>query len=334
MDSRYSRQILVPEVGEQGQELIAKSRVLLVGAGGLGCMVGAQLAGAGVGQIHIVDDDQIELSNLNRQILFRETDIGHGKAETAAKEMQAINSHIEISFNAARLSLNNVAALIESADLVIDAADNFATSYVLSDQCIKENIPLLSASVNRSYGFVGGFCADLEVSRPSFRALFPKLPKQQTSCDLVGVTGPSVGIIASIQAQETLKMLLNDDAALFSKIIYLDLWSYSMHTVDFSGAKEPEDSKVALIQSTELAALDFVVDVRSEQEVAQSPQDFEVNKCLPLDQVLEQPSLLVEEGRQFTRIVTVCRSGQRALIAAQVLSEVGQADVAAVMPDG
>lgn len=311
--------------------------MLLVGAGGLGCSVGALLAGAGIGSIHVIDHDEIEVSNLNRQILFREADIGSSKAETAAREMAAINSDIRITHNTARLSLANVAELTEQVDLVIDAADNFATSYILSDQCVNLAKPLLSASVNKSYGFVGGFCADFNASRPSFRALFPKLPKQQTSCDLVGVTGPSVGVIASVQAQEAIKMLINDKAALFSKVLYLNLWNYSMHTVDFSDAQEPINSSASLIRAADLTAQDYLLDVRSHEETATKPQAFPVNQCIPLEELLEGSAAQVNIEQDLNldhgRIVTACQSGQRALIAAQLLNDAGFKNVATLIPD-
>lgn len=332
MNDRYSRQILVPQIGDQGQRTLSDASVVLIGAGGLGCTVGAHLAGAGVGSIHVMDHDQIELSNLNRQILFREDDIGSSKAAVAARELSAINADINITHSANRLSLANVSEQIAKADLVIDAADNFATSYILSDACHCTTTPLLSASVNRAYGYVGGFCADLKNKRPSFRALFPKLPEQQTSCDLVGVTGPSVGVVGSIQAQEAIKMLLNDPNALFSKIVYVNLWNYAMHTVDFIQASEPSNAQVSLIQASQLTALDYVVDVRTADEIAEKPQTFTVDECISMDKVAELSSKPSDEVRN-RRIVTACQSGQRALIAAQVLVNSGFKEVAAIIPD-
>ena len=327
--TRYSRQTLVSQVGLKGQQRLANSTVLIVGVGGLGCQVAAQLAGAGVGRLHLMDHDVVDISNLHRQVLFRETDVGHTKSSTALRELKAINSEIQITAKQERLNIANVAALIEGCSLVIDAADNFATSYVLSDACFNVRIPLLSASVNRSFGYLGIFCGTEAAPAPSIRALFPKLPKEQQSCDTVGVTGPSVGVIASLQAQEAIKLLVGGEGLLLGKLLYADLWNYKMHTVDFSGAQEPLESQIELISAAQIKDDDFVVDVRDNDEIKATPQGFTPSLCLPLLQINER----MDEIPESPRIVVACRSGHRALIAAQCLLDQGHPSVAAVIPD-
>jgi molybdopterin/thiamine biosynthesis adenylyltransferase/rhodanese-related sulfurtransferase len=327
--TRYSRQVLVEQVGIQGQQLIGASRVLVVGAGGLGCQVSAQLVGAGVGNLHVVDHDTVDVSNLHRQILFREADIGESKALCSLRELEAINSEVKLSADAVRVNAGNVKNLVNERDLVIDAADNFATSYLLSDACLHAGVPLLSASVNKSFGFLAVYCGTKTTPSPSLRALFPKLTKEQQSCDTVGVTGPSVGIIASLQAQEAIKVLTNSPEQLLGKILYANLWDYSMHCIDFSQAKEPTDSQVKLISAAEINVDDQVVDVREGIEVAESPQRFAVTHHIPLGAI----SGSLADLDKATRVVLACKSGQRALVAAQTLVDESYPDVAVVLSD-
>jgi molybdopterin/thiamine biosynthesis adenylyltransferase/rhodanese-related sulfurtransferase len=325
---RYSRQLLVSQIGEHGQDQLAKATVLIIGAGGLGCQVAAQLAGAGVGDIGIVDHDVVNLSNLHRQILFREADLGQSKALIAASEMRAINSQIKVSSIESRLAIDNVNELIKPVDLVVDAADNFATSYLLSDACLEQGIPMLSASVNRTFGYLGVFCGSAKRTAPSMRAVFPKLPINQQSCYTVGVTGPSVGIIASLQAQEALKVLLHDERQLLGKLLYCDLWNYKQHIIDFSGATEPETSGVELINAAQILQSDTVVDVRKADEITSSPQTFRVDRQIPLAHLVDHITTLAKNQR----LVLACQSGQRALIGAQQLLDLGHKRVAVVLP--
>lgn len=332
MSNRYSRQILVNQIGLAGQEQLANAKVLIIGLGGLGCQIGIQLAGAGVGSLVLFDHDVIDISNLHRQALFREADIGAPKATIAKRELEALNSEISIVAFNNRASVDNINSLLESVDLVVDAADNFPTSYLLSDACLQHNVPLVSASVNRSFGYVGVFCAAHGKSKqkniPSFRALFPRLPKEQLSCDTVGVSGPSVGIIANIQAQEALKILINDPQALYGKILYADVWQYKLHCIDFSKAQEPEESRISIITEMYLDENDFILDVRNAEEIKATPQPFSVAAAIPMPELSDR----LAEIPQTKRVVCVCASGQRALIAAQQLSDHGIIEVAALLP--
>ncbi len=326
--SRYSRQVLVEQVGLNGQKKLTASRVLIVGLGGLGCQVAAQLTGAGVGSLNLIDYDLVDLSNLHRQVLFREADIGEAKVLVAERELIAINSNTKVSATHARLNTNNTSKLIKGIDLVIDAADNFVTSYLLSDECLKQGVPLLSASVNRTFGYLGVFCGTSKNPVPSLRALFPKLPKEQLSCDTVGVTGSSVGVIASLQAQEALKVLLDDEHQLLGKLLYVDLWNYKMHTVDFSAAKEPEQAQAEIISSSQITTNDLVIDVRNVDEISKSPQSFSTDLEIPLIEFSNRTSELPNSNR----VALACLSGQRALVAAQILIDHGHKSVAVILP--
>ncbi|MBT8114586.1 MAG: HesA/MoeB/ThiF family protein [Arenicella sp.] len=322
---RYSRQSRLQQIGSAGQQKLKDSSVLIVGAGGLGCQVAAQLAGAGVGHITVVDHDSVALSNIHRQVLFREQDVGLPKATVVARELAAINSTVEVSAVRQKLSPANVAQLLRDVSAVVDAGDNFALSYLLSDAC-KDKLPLVSASVNQTFGYVGVFCGELGNQAPSYRAAFPQIPLQQQSCDLVGVTGPGVGVIASLQAQETLKVLLGDAAQLRGKLLYLDVWSYAQHIVDLSGAVETEN-QISLIDVGHLRASDAVLDVRDQPEIDSEPQPFRTSLQIPLAELEQEEHLLPQSGR----IVCCCQSGQRALLAAQKLSARGFTDLAVVL---
>jgi molybdopterin/thiamine biosynthesis adenylyltransferase/rhodanese-related sulfurtransferase len=302
--------------------------VVIVGVGGLGNVVATQLAGAGVGKLVLIDHDVVDVTNLHRQTLFSEGDVGRAKATVAAGKLQQLNSTISIVSHSVRLTPSNVAQLCAGANLIIDAADNFAVSYLLSDYCWEQQSPLLSASVNRTFGYVGVFCA----KAPSLRAAFPRLPLQQTSCDTVGVTGPSVGIVGSIQAQEALKALLGK-SSLKGKLLYLDLWNYSQQLIDLSKAAEPSSPTVALIDERGLSEADFVVDVRESHETESCPQSFSVNACLPLADILAREYAPLVDDPSNARIVCCCRSGQRAMLAAQTLSQHGYTLVSALLPD-
>lgn len=322
MNERYARQIQVDEIGTEGQLCLAQACVLIVGVGGLGCTIATQLAGAGVGKIVLLDHDVVNLSNLHRQTLYREADIDRPKATVAAERLRQLNSTIAVEAFTERLSPENASQLCGKASLVIDAADNFAVSYLLSDTCTDLNLPLLSASVNRTFGYLGLFCD----GAPSLKAVFPKLPKEQTSCDTVGVTGPSVGIIASIQAQEAIKVLIGKPG-LKGKLLYLDLWNFTQHQIDVSQVKESEKDGMALISAKDINPADFVIDVRTSDEVTASPQAFKVNLHKALDEILLQNIELPK-----ARLVIACQSGQRAMLAAQTLLANGHNRVAVVLP--
>ncbi len=317
--SRYRRQYQVEKIGASGQKEISSSNVVIIGIGGLGCHLAFQLAGAGVGHVTLIDHDVIELSNLHRQILFSESDVGKPKADVAAEKIQSINSTIQVKPYCARLTADNIDKLCNSANLIIDAADNTLVSFLLSDYCCDNHIPLLSASVNSTYGYVAVFCGDKENPLPSFRAVFPKLTLQENDCNLNGVTGPSVGIIGSLQSQEAIKLLIDDPNQLNAQLLYFDCWNYQLHRIDFSQARNSMSSQIRLVSASEIQQQDLIVDVRNEQESKHSPLKFERIMNLPLARLSETADTLPNN----TNIVCACVSGQRALMAAQQLLSLG-----------
>ncbi|XP_053988637.1 adenylyltransferase and sulfurtransferase MOCS3 [Hylaeus anthracinus] len=218
--SRYSRQIFLSEVGVKGQLKIKNSAVLIVGAGGLGCPAALYLASAGIGHIGIVDYDDVEINNLHRQLLFRETDIGTPKVNAAAKNLNCLNSNIKITPYKIQLDSSNALEIIKCYDVVLDATDNAATRYLLNDACVLSKKPLVSGSALRFEGHLSVF----NYYGPCYRCIFPKPPPPETvtNCGDGGVFGPVVGTIGVLQAVEALKVLLKMPHILSGQLLLYD----------------------------------------------------------------------------------------------------------------
>lgn len=322
---RYDRQIRVPGFGDTAQQQLNAARIVVVGAGGLGFAVASILAGAGVGYIRLIDFDLVSLTNLHRQWLYTEHDLGQAKANVLANHLKKLNSDIVVEFEVLRVSPDNAADLISDTSLVVDAADNMPTSYLLSDITQGNGVALVSASVNQRYGYVGTFCA---AGLPSFRAVFPKVANELTTCDLVGVSGAAVTVMAGLQAQAAIDWLTDNANSLAGKILYADLKRYSLNLLDCSSALEPEGAKIELISAAQLQRNDWVVDVRELDEITDVPQMFSVDQACPLSGFAAH----MISADKAARTVIACKSGQRAMIAAQQLLNAGQQAVAVVLP--
>jgi molybdopterin/thiamine biosynthesis adenylyltransferase len=313
IDARYSRQQRVGYFGAGSQTRLKAAHVLIVGVGGLGSPVSLFLAGAGVGRLTLVDHDVVSLSNLHRQILFQESDVNQPKVVAAKKRLRALNSELEIKVINTALSPSNAKELVDQATVVVDAADNFLASYLLSDLCFASRTPLVTASVLTTHGYLGVFCGTSDQPAPSLRAVFASPSNAAANCNTAGVTGPSVGVIGSYQAQEVLKVILADQSQLLGKLMTLDLWDYSQNIIDFSSAVEPMHY-APIIDYNSLVDVDLLLDVRSQLEVEQSPfsdNAFNIPNTELLQRIAELPT--------SQRIVCVCASGQRALGAATML---------------
>lgn len=314
--NRYARQMILPEVGTTGQQSLRAAHALVIGAGGLGCPVLPYLAGAGLGQITIVDPDVISVTNLHRQILFRQDQIGQGKAEIAAQALRGLNPDCQVHAIAAPLTPENAPALVQSADIVLDCADSFAVSYILSDCCLQQNTPLISASALGLTGYVGGFCA----TAPSLRAVFPDLPQRAASCDSAGVMGPVVGTIGAMQAQMALNTLLALSPSPMGQLVSIDMRSFRTGGFRFDGAPEPEQA-LTFIAPTAIIASDFVVDLRGHDE-SPIPVTPSALRLTVDDFNTTQPS--PDTGQ---RAVLTCRSGLRAWQAARALQTYWTGDI-------
>jgi len=218
---RYDCQLVLKDVGERGQEKLRRGSVLVVGAGGLGAPVLYYVVAAGVGRVGIVDDDVVELSNLQRQILFTTEDIGSSKAERAAVRLRALNPDVQVEPHVVRVRAANTLDLVRGYDVIVTAVDNFPTRYLLNDACVLERKTLVDGAVLRMVGLAmtvkGGETA-------CYRCLFPEPPPPAgvVSCSEAGVLGPVPGTIGAIQALEVIKVLTGVGAPLYDRLVQFD----------------------------------------------------------------------------------------------------------------
>lgn len=305
--NRYARQMILPEIGAEGQARLSAAHLLVVGAGGLGVPVVQYLAAAGVGRITLVDPDIVEETNLHRQPIYG-PHIGQPKARAAAEFAHALNPQVTVTPLVAWLTPDNAPGLVADADLVLDCADSFAVSYILSDCCLAAGKPLISASVLGLSGYVGGFCG----SAPSLRAVFPDLPETLATCATAGVLGPVVGMFGLIQTQMALALLVGLTPSPLGQLIRYEMQGFRSSGFRFDGAPEP-GAHFPFIAKNALQADDFVIDLRDE---AEAPQP-----AAPHAQRLKVedlgPSGPLPAPNQ--RAVFACRSGLRAWRAADRL---------------
>ena len=218
---RYSRHIILPEVGPLGQEKLGKAKVLIVGAGGLGSPVALYLAAAGVGKLGLIDFDRVELSNLQRQVVHTKERIGMLKVDSATVAIKALNPHVEVEKMAFALGEENVLKIVSGYDVVVDGTDNFTTRYLVNDACVLLSKPYVYGSIYRFEGHVSVFGMK---NQPCYRCLFPKPPKAglAPSCSEAGVLGVLAGTIGTLQATETLKLLLGIGEPLAGMLLVYD----------------------------------------------------------------------------------------------------------------
>ncbi len=208
---RYSRNIILPLIGEDGQKKLLDAKVLVIGAGGLGSPCALYLAASGVGSIGMIDDDEIELSNLQRQILHETSDIGRNKAESAKDALQDLNPDIKVTAINNRLSEENAREIIDEYDIVADGSDNISTRFLVNDTCYVFKKTLVSAAVLEFEGQISTFKAYMGEGHPCYRCLYPEPPPQDAmpSCSHNGIFAPIAGILGAMQAGEIMKEILN-----------------------------------------------------------------------------------------------------------------------------
>ncbi|MGQ9830150.1 MAG: HesA/MoeB/ThiF family protein [Thermochromatium sp.] len=217
---RYSRQILLPQFGIEGQERLRKSSVLVVGLGGLGSPVALYLAAAGVGRLLLADYDRVDLSNLQRQILHTTERLGQTKAESARQTLRAINPGVELVAVETSLTPETLPELVGDVDLVVECSDNFATRFAVNVACRAARVPLVSGAAIRLEGQVTAFSG--QPGGPCYRCLYPDEGRIDETCTANGVLAPLVGIIGSIQATEAIKILTGLGTPLFGRLLLLD----------------------------------------------------------------------------------------------------------------
>ncbi len=229
---RYARHIILPELGGKGQEKLLNSSVLVVGAGGLGSPMLMYLAAAGVGRIGIVDDDAVDLSNLQRQVIHATDKVGRPKVESAAEAIAAINPDVTVEAHALRLDVKNVTELVSRFDIVADGSDNFATRFLLNDACYFARRPLVSAALLRFEGQVSTFRA-YEGDNPCYRCIFPAPPPEGMipTCAEGGVLGAVAGTVGCMQATEVIKELTGIGDSLAGRLVVMDALSATFRRI-------------------------------------------------------------------------------------------------------
>jgi molybdopterin/thiamine biosynthesis adenylyltransferase/rhodanese-related sulfurtransferase len=234
---RYSRQLMLPEVGAEGQRRIKAARVLCIGAGGLGSPAALYLAASGVGTLGLVDADSVDASNLQRQILYGTGDVGKSKVEMAQRRLQDLNPGVEIVLHAARLTSENATDIISRYDVIIDGSDNFPTRYLSNDVCVFARKPNIYGSVFRFEGQASVFAPHL--GGPCYRCLFPEPPPPGAapSCAEAGVVGILPGIIGLIQATEALKLIIGAGDSLAGRLLHFD--ALKMKFREFNLRRDP-----------------------------------------------------------------------------------------------
>ena len=318
--NRYARQIILPEVGKAGQKALNDAHALVVGAGGLGVPALQYLVGAGVGRITLIDGDVVDESNLHRQPLYGQSWVGRPKAEAAQEILHNLNPECAVTPVVTYLDPVNVHKLTQDVVIALDCADSFAASYILSDTCFDQNIPLVSASALGLAGYVGGFCG----GSPSLRALFPDLPDRAQSCATAGVLGPVVGTIGAMQAQMALSILLNLKPSPLGQLVRFDAATFRSSSFRFDTAPEPENAPYTFIASSQITDTDYVVELRGDIEapipvtpnaLRANAQEFGQNEPLP---------------KRRQRAVMCCKSGLRAWTAASKLNDIWDGQIVLV----
>ncbi|HEY1735143.1 MAG TPA: molybdopterin-synthase adenylyltransferase MoeB [Methylovirgula sp.] len=236
---RYARHLVLREVGGPGQQKLKAARVLVVGAGGLGAPLIQYLGAAGIGEIGIIDDDRVSLSNLQRQVLYTTEDIGRSKAECAAKVVAALNPHVKVRAFDERLEEGNARTLVRDFDIVADGSDNFATRYLVSDACFYEKRPLVTAAI----GALDGSLTTLRPfekdaagnPNPTYRCLFPQPPPPGSvpACSEAGVVGALAGVLGAMMALEVIREIVGFGTGLVGRLLLVDAFSMRFETIDY-----------------------------------------------------------------------------------------------------
>ncbi|HCP01528.1 MAG: adenylyltransferase [Alphaproteobacteria bacterium] len=231
---RYARHLILDEVGEEGQETLLKSQVLVVGAGGLGAPLLMYLAAAGVGTLGIIDSDEVDLTNLQRQIIHTTDAVGRKKTESARETIFALNPDINVVTHNTRLDVKNAADIVAGYDLVADGSDNFETRYLLNDLCYKTATPLVAAAMLRFEGQLFTFRRNNNMPTACYRCIFPNPPPEGLvpRCEEAGILGALAGVMGSLQTTEVLKELLGLGESLAGRMLIYDALNTGFHTIN------------------------------------------------------------------------------------------------------
>ena len=346
-EERYQKHLILKEIGYEGQLLLKNTSVLCIGAGGLGSSVLLYLAAAGIGRIGIVDNDQVEKSNLQRQIIHETNTIGNLKIDSARERIKKFNPNCEILTFSERINPKNALELIKEFDVICDCSDNFGTRYLINDSCLILNKPLIFGSVQGFEGQVSVF--NLFKNSPNLRDLLPESPSQNAvpSCAEYGVVGVSTGLIGILQVNEIIKIILKKGEILDGKILIFDLLNMTtkkLHLksdpvnkqiknlsqfIDFYSEDEcsEKDNEINRINANDFNNLYkakpskiLLIDVREYEEFSTSAIDGSIS--IPLSHLSQDYDFeFIQKESLIKEIFTICKSGKRSEKASKILSK-------------
>ncbi|TCD29583.1 molybdopterin-synthase adenylyltransferase MoeB [Pedobacter psychrodurus] len=331
--NRYIRQMILPELGLAGQEKLKAAKVLVIGAGGLGCPMLQYLAAAGVGEIGIIDDDVVELSNLHRQILYNHTDIGQPKAQVAAAKLAMLNPHIRLTAYHERFTAERAGHICQDYDLVIDCSDNFTTRYLVNDTCVALGKTLIFGSILQFEGQVAVFNHQ---GSANYRDLYPAPPTENINCVEGGVIGILPGLIGLYMANEAIKLICGIGETLSGKLMTVNALNNAVLIFKIASKKPTDTAKPApaktdkAISEIDKTTLDnwletnadevFLIDVRESYE----HEDDSIGGInLPLYELTASLTAIPKNKK----VVCYCQTGQRSKMAVQLLSGIYQGEV-------
>ncbi len=341
--TRYHRQMILPEIGQEGQARLAAARVLVVGAGGLGCPVLHYLAGAGLGTIGIVDHDNVDITNLHRQVLFSMDDTGRPKVQAAGDRLLALNPDIVIHAYGDELTDKNAAGLFSSYDIIVDGTDNFSTKYLINDVAVKLGKPFVYGAIQ---GFDGQASTFDAAHGPCYRCLFPQPPRGVIpNCSEAGVVGALAGIIGTVQAMEIIKIVIGHESF---KPLRGNLWTIDSRTMETRLLTVPKCENcpvcshpaaeifpqyaspicaLATIREISCSDLDskeaLMIDVREQDEWDQGHIDGACH--IPLSAIKKNSEIFSPYRKQSC--ILYCQRGMRSRMAAEILLAAGFSDL-------
>lgn len=343
LENRYHRQMILKSFGTSGQDKLAQAKVLVIGAGGLGCPALQYLTAAGVGTIGIVDNDMVSLTNLHRQILFSESDLSKPKASTAAARLSALNSEINLEVYNEKLTTENALEIISNYDVVLDCTDNFESRYLINDACVLLNKPLVYAAVLKYEGQVTvfNFKNNQEIERINYRDLFPNPVDavHSVSCNEAGVLGVLPGIMGVLQATETLKIITGIGDVLSDKLLVYNALNSSFNTFNLS--KNSESQNAMPQNSDDFKKFNYELFCNSQLSCELSPETLMeiIDNNLTIIDIRnpdEQPEAvglptlsmplpelenLFEFQETNSQVVFICQTGKRSLKAVELLKK-------------
>lgn len=340
-NTKYIRQIILPEIGEKGQQKLQAAKVLVIGAGGLGCPVLQNLAGMGIGTIGIVDGDCVHETNLHRQLLYTIQDCGKKKVLAAKETLAKINPSLKVITFDEYLSKSNIESILSEFDIIVDCTDEIPIRYVLNDYAITLNKPLVYASIHKFQGQLTVFNYN---SGPSYRCLFPNENTNTPTCSTTGVLGVIPNILGTLQANEVVKVILNLGQILSGRLLIFDALQSKMNEVKFSRNEEQIQKAMANVvalkkeissyinSNLNISALHFaekihqgnckIIDIREENEFPKLNNDYDVIYA-PLNKINE----LAATWDKNQEYILCCQKGKRSTIALQVLQSKGFSNI-------